>query len=202
MAETAKPTRQRVPAEERRDALIAAAIEEFAHTGYHGTPVDRIARRVGVAQPYVFSLFGTKRELFIAATERCFEIVSELFAAAADAHDRTYPGIDCGSNEVLGALASAYVDLLGTDRTLLMMQLQVYAACDDELIREHARASYGSLMNMIQARSGANLEQLHDFMSYGVYLSVQAAMGRTDELDALREERKAAIKRRQAQAQA
>lgn len=51
--------RQRVPASERRDALIEAAIPEFAAGGFHGTPVDRIARRVGVAQPYVFSLFGS-----------------------------------------------------------------------------------------------------------------------------------------------
>ena len=86
-AESSKPTRQRVPAAERRDALIDAAIEEFAHTGLHGTPVDRIARRVGVAQPYVFSLFPTKRDLFIAAIERCFSRVGELFVAAAAAFD-------------------------------------------------------------------------------------------------------------------
>ena len=54
-----KSPRQRVPAPERRDALIEAAVHEFAHGGLHGTPVDRIARRVGVAQPYVFSLFGS-----------------------------------------------------------------------------------------------------------------------------------------------
>ena len=68
----AKTSRQRVPAAERRDALIEAAVHEFAHGGLHGTPVDRIARNVGVAQPYVFSLFGSKRELFLAAVERCF----------------------------------------------------------------------------------------------------------------------------------
>jgi AcrR family transcriptional regulator len=70
VASISKQVRQRVPAAERRDALIAAAIEEFAVGGFHGTPVDRIARRVGVAQPYVFSLFPTKRDLFIAAVER------------------------------------------------------------------------------------------------------------------------------------
>ena len=57
----AKPARQRVPASERRDALIDAAVHEFAQTGFHGTPVDRIARRVGVAQTYVFSLCHSKR---------------------------------------------------------------------------------------------------------------------------------------------
>ena len=71
--------RQRVPASERRDALIEAAVHEFAHGGLHGTPVDRIARQVGVAQPYVFSLFGSKRELFLAAVQRGFELVGEVF---------------------------------------------------------------------------------------------------------------------------
>ena len=54
------------PAAERREALIDAAVHEFAHGGIHGTPVDRIARRVGVAQPYVFSLFASEQELFLA----------------------------------------------------------------------------------------------------------------------------------------
>jgi AcrR family transcriptional regulator len=76
---TPKTTRQRVPAAERRDALIEAATHEFARGGLHGTPVDRIARRVGVAQPYVFSLFGSKRELFVAAVHRSFQRVEELF---------------------------------------------------------------------------------------------------------------------------
>jgi AcrR family transcriptional regulator len=72
MTTTSTSRRQRVPAAERRDALIEAAVHEFARGGLHGTPVDPIARRVGVAQPYVFSLFGSKRELFLAAVERCF----------------------------------------------------------------------------------------------------------------------------------
>src|ERR1700691_1977445 len=82
-----KPARQRVPAAERRDALIDAAVEEFAHAGLHGTPVDKIARRVGVAQPYVFSLFPTKRDLFIAALERSFERVADTFRRAAAAFE-------------------------------------------------------------------------------------------------------------------
>ena len=75
------------PGRERRDALIEAAVHEFAHGGLHGTPVDRIARRVGVAQPYVFSLFGSKRELFLAAVERGFELIAETFTAAAAEFD-------------------------------------------------------------------------------------------------------------------
>src|SRR5579859_3910641 len=103
---TEKPRRQRVPAAQRRDALVAAAVHEFAHGGFHGTPVDKIARRVGVAQPYVFSLFGSKRELFLAAVERGFEIVEQRLSAAAEEFDpaQAPPDVD-----VLKAMGNAYV---------------------------------------------------------------------------------------------
>ncbi len=65
-AAAAEP-RRRVPAAERREELISAAVHEFARGGLHGTTVESIARRVGVAQPYVFTLFPNKRELFLAA---------------------------------------------------------------------------------------------------------------------------------------
>src|ERR1700733_10382032 len=140
-----KSPRQRVPASQRRDALIEAAIHEFAHGGLHGTPVDRIARRVGVAQPYVFSLFGSKRELFLAAVERCFEMTIEMFERAAAEFDpeAATPEIP----DVLMAMAATYVRRLQTNRDLLMLQLQAYAACNDELIRERVRAAYGLLVN-------------------------------------------------------
>src|ERR1700746_3931619 len=93
--------RQRVPASERRDALIDAAIHEFAHGGLHGTPVDRIAKRVGVAQPYVFSLFGGKRDLFLAAVERCFDRVAEMMTRAAAEFD---PAVAEPDTDVLKAM--------------------------------------------------------------------------------------------------
>src|SRR5579863_3843130 len=102
---TDQPARHRVPASERRDALIEAAVREFAHSGLYGTPVDRIARRVGVAQPYVFSLFGGKRELFLAAVQRCFEAVEALFAQAAAAYD---PALAEPGTDMLSAMGHAY----------------------------------------------------------------------------------------------
>src|SRR6202051_5156854 len=111
--------RHRVPASERRDALIEAAIHEFAHGGLHGTPVDPIARRVGVAQPYVFSLFANKRELFLAAVERGFERVAAAFTQAAKEFD---PAIAQPDADVLKAMGNAYVQLLESDRDTLMLQ--------------------------------------------------------------------------------
>jgi AcrR family transcriptional regulator len=172
-------TRQRVPASERRDALIDAAVHEFAAAGYHGTPVVRVARRVGVAQPYVFSLFGSKRELFLAAIDRCYQRVGALMQETARTYDLTGAPADY---TVLKAIGNAYVQMLETDRDALMLQLQSYAACDDEVIRERVRANYARLVRLVQriAPEGTDQEEIDDFFRYGMWLNVTAAMGVED----------------------
>lgn len=173
--------RQRVPAAERREALIEAAVHEFAHGGLHGTPVDRIARRVGVAQPYVFSLFASKRELFLAAVERGFEHVATLFTQAAEEFHagRSEPEVD----DVLEAMGHAYVEMLARERDELMLQHQAYAACDDEQIRERVRGCFAQLVGHAQRLSGAEPERIDEFFRYGMWLNVAAAMG-VEELSA------------------
>jgi AcrR family transcriptional regulator len=177
MAATSSSRRQRVPAAERRDALIDAAVHEFAHGGLHGTPVDRIARRVGVAQPYVFSLFGSKRELFLAAVERMFELIAGTFTRAAEEFDPTTAPPDV---DVLSAMGMAYVELLGTHRDYLLLQHHAYAACDDEVIRDRVRSDYARLVTRVQQLSGADQERIDDFIRNGMWLNVAAAMGVED----------------------
>jgi AcrR family transcriptional regulator len=169
--------RSRVPAAERRDALIEAAVHEFAQGGLHGTPVDRIARRVGVAQPYVFSLFANKRELFLAAVVRGCERVAETFSEAAAKFD---PATAPPGTDVLQAMGVAYVNLLSAERDYLLLQLQSYAACDDEVIRERVRSSYARLVAHAERLSGAAPERIDEFFRYGMWLNVAAAMGVED----------------------
>ena len=64
------PTATRMTADERREAILEAARGEFASTGFHGTSTETIAERAGISQPYLFRLFGTKKELFIASVRR------------------------------------------------------------------------------------------------------------------------------------
>jgi AcrR family transcriptional regulator len=172
-----KHPRQRVPASERRDALIEAAVHEFARGGLHGTPVDRIARRVGVAQPYVFSLFPNKRELFLAAVERGFELVAETFTRTADEFD---PALAEPDTDVLTAMGKAYATLLQSHRDYLMLQHQSFAACDDEVIRDRVRARYARLVAHVDRLSGADSERIDEFFRYGMWLNVAAAMGVED----------------------
>ena len=56
-------TMPRLTAEERREAVLEAASVEFAAHGYEGASTEKIARRVGISQPHIFRLFGTKRNL-------------------------------------------------------------------------------------------------------------------------------------------
>jgi AcrR family transcriptional regulator len=191
---TSKQARQRVPAAERRDALIAAAIEEFALGGLHGTPVDRIARRVGVAQPYVFSLFPTKRDLFIAAVDRGFDMVIELFTESALQFKREHEGEDFERVDLLGAIGDSYIELLANNRPKLMFQLQAYAACEDETIRQSVSAAYARLGMRIREVTGADENELNEFLSHGMWLNVQAALQMMDleaACDWIRERREA-----------
>jgi AcrR family transcriptional regulator len=174
----APPSRRRVPAAERREELIAAAVHEFAHGGLHGTPVERIAKRVGVAQPYVFSLFSNKRELFLAALERSFQRVADTFVSAADDFRHGRGPDDC--TDTLEAMGRGYKEMLASDRDYLMLQHQSYAACDDDVVRACVRHRFAELVDLAAQLSGADQERLDDFFRHGMALNVSAALGVED----------------------
>src|SRR5947208_4195508 len=70
---------ERKSAGERREQILEAALAEFAAHGFEGGSTEAIARAVGISQPYVFRLFGTKKELFMATIERCMSGTLEMF---------------------------------------------------------------------------------------------------------------------------
>ena len=117
-------------AAERREMVLEAAVAEFAAHGLAGTSTEDVARQAGISQPYLFRLFPTKKALFLALVDRCFRRVRETFVAAAG---------DLTGDEALAAMADSYTRLLD-DRTLLLLQMQIYAACGDPEIRDVTRA--------------------------------------------------------------
>ena len=160
------PTRTRKSAEERRAEIVALAIEQFALSGYRGTSTDAIAREAGISQPYLFRLFKTKRELFLACNEVSEARIRETFRAAAQA---------APEGGVLDAMGRAYVELLA-DRTGLLFQMQSYAACSDPVIQAHVRDGYGKLVDEVTRLSGATPEAVFQFFSYGMLLNVVASL--------------------------
>jgi AcrR family transcriptional regulator len=179
-ASTKTEPRRRVPAAERRDALIEAAVHHFAHGGLQGTKVSQIAADVGVAQPYVFSLFPTKRDLFIAAVGRCFEKIGTLFEAAAEGFDRNGPTEP--DEDKLKAIGHAYMGAIADNPDQLLLQLQAYAACgDDAEIQAFVRLKYAKLVELIRKISEVDDgEELDAFFQAGMWCNVAAALGVED----------------------
>jgi AcrR family transcriptional regulator len=77
-------TTTRQTADQRRETVLDAAMIEFGLKGLHGASTDDIARRAGISQPYLFRLFRTKRELFLASVERCFRRTEQTFRDAVN----------------------------------------------------------------------------------------------------------------------
>jgi AcrR family transcriptional regulator len=158
--------RTRKSAEERREEIIAIALEQFAVLGYRGTSTETIAREAGISQPYLFRLFKTKRDLFLACLEACDARVIETFREAARGVPRA---------EALAAMGKGYMELLG-DRTALLFQMQSYAACSDPVIQASVRDGYREIVQEVTRLSGAEPEEIFRFFSHGMLLNVIASL--------------------------
>ena len=72
--------RCRLPAAERRAALIDAALQVFGERSYGGATTAEIARTAGVSEPILYRHFASKRDLYIA----CLEAMSSRLREAAE----------------------------------------------------------------------------------------------------------------------
>jgi AcrR family transcriptional regulator len=162
---------ERKTAEERREAVLDAALEEFALHGLAGASTEAIAEKAGISQPYVFRLFGTKKELFKAVVARCFRETLELFQRSAEGKR---------GQEALKAMGQAYQEQLLPDRIRLQAQLQAYSACDDPDICEVVRNGYGDLVAYVERVAEAEPFEVTRFFAMGMLLNVVAAMAVQD----------------------
>jgi AcrR family transcriptional regulator len=154
----------------RREALVAAAMSAFARSGLHGTAVKAVTDAVGVTQPYAFSLFGTKKGLFLATVEYCFDRVVDTFRTAA---------AKAPEGERLAAMGTAYADLL-EDRDTLLFQLQAYAASGDDEVREVVSRRYHELYELVQELAGVDDDQTRAFLATGMLCNLAVTLNLTE----------------------
>ena len=153
-------------------------MEEFSRAGYEATTTEAIARRADISQAYVFRLFGSKHDLFVASVERCFEIVQGAFERAAE----TVPEGDLEGR--LQAIGETYADLL-RDRRMLVLQMHGYAAAIGDPVVQHAsRRSFARLWASVARLSGASDEEMVSFFAHGMLMNVAAALELPDMCDA------------------
>jgi AcrR family transcriptional regulator len=153
-------------AEDRREEITGIALRHFAEGGYHGTSTEAIAREAGISQPYLFRLYRTKRELFMACADRCYAQVASVFTEAVAAEPDRPP---------LEAMGEAYETKLLPNRHALLFQMQGYATSEPE-IRAHVRAGFMDLVSKVADMAGVTRDETWEFFAYGMLLNVTAAI--------------------------
>jgi AcrR family transcriptional regulator len=159
-------TTERKTADERREEILDAALTEFAQHGYGATSTDAIARAAGISHPYLFRLFRTKKELFIATVERCL----------ADTYDRfELAGRGLQGEEALEAMGKAYKQMIAEDPRRLRGQMQSYAACDDPDVCAVVRRGFGRLVELVESK-GVPAQRVVQFFAFGMLINVMSSM--------------------------
>jgi AcrR family transcriptional regulator len=168
---TAPTTRRKLStADERRETLLATAMPVFAERGYDAAPTLEIANKAGISHAYLFRLFPTKVELFVAVCDLSRERMLSTFREAA-ARARV-EGLD-----PLGEMGRAYGELLVRDRDVLLIQLHSQvAARREKRIRDAMRRTFRDLYELVRRESDAGPEELKMWFADGMLYNVMAAI--------------------------
>jgi AcrR family transcriptional regulator len=156
----------RMSGTERRSQVLAIAAGEFAERGLHGASIEVIARAADITQAYVFRLFGTKKALFLELVGAAFDRFSDGMAEAA---------AGAGGLGALALMGAQYYETLA-DRTILLLQLQGFAACGDAEVRDLVRARLGRLWDTVADTTGLDPVTVKSFLAFGMLLSNAAAL--------------------------
>jgi len=163
----------RIPATERREQILEAATRVFGEQGYAGATTDRVAKAAGISQPYVVRLFGTKEQLFI-------EVVERACARIAEAMDRAIA--DESSDRTVGPrIGEAYVDLVQTDRGILLSLMQGFILGQDPAIGPVARKGFMTIYERL--RSVMDAEGAMRFIAQGMLINTLIASNLTVGID-------------------
>lgn len=167
-------TRTLSTAEDRREAVLEAAVEVFAAHGFSGTPTTAVAKAAGISHAYLFRLFPTKSDLAIAVTERCHErIIAGFREAAARAR--------AAGEDIMPAMGEAYGAMVA-DQQVLQLQLHSQAAAvGDPALRDAARAGFSRIVDVVAEETGAEPAAVGSFVACGMLINTLFALGATDD---------------------
>jgi AcrR family transcriptional regulator len=133
----------RLPAAERREALIETAIKVFSDGSYRGTTTAEIARAAGISEPILYRHFASKRDLYLAALDHVWTKMRASWERALESTDNV--------REALEAMGRGHVTV--RDCKFQMAELWVQAlgeAAEDPELRKHLRR---------------HMREVHDFMA-------------------------------------
>src|SRR5690554_6425793 len=73
---------------ERRDAVLNAALKEFAKKGYNDASTNVIARKAGISKPLMFHYVNNKKDFFLFLYDYCLEILEREYFDRIDLREK------------------------------------------------------------------------------------------------------------------
>ncbi|WP_116951691.1 TetR/AcrR family transcriptional regulator [Jiangella endophytica] len=159
-------TRQRLPAAERRESILAAASVVFGDRGYAGATTDQIATAAGISQAYVVRTFGSKETLFVEVARRAVGRIETAFRSAISADD---------DRTVVQRLGQAYLDLIA-DRGILLSLLHIFSLGNDPAIGPVGREGFLTIYRLIRDEAGLPPEEASRFLAEGMLINTVLAL--------------------------
>lgn len=153
---------RRMPAHQRQQEILEAAVAAFAESGYAAATTDQIARIAGVSQPYVVRMFGGKHALFIAAHTYVVDRIESAFRTAVEKRDESMSPMD--------ALGLAYFDLI-PDRNLLRMMQHSFTMGADPQFGPPVRDCLIRIYRLVRDLTGASPEEVNAFIAHGLLIN-------------------------------
>jgi AcrR family transcriptional regulator len=137
----------RLPAAERRQALVATALRIFSARSYRGVTTAEIAREAGVSEPILYRHFASKRDLYLACLEEAWQQLRRGWEEAVDSAE--------GPSEWVPAMAAAAAARHRLKGFLANFWIQAIteAAEDAEIaayLRRHVREVHDFVAEMIR----------------------------------------------------
>lgn len=152
-------TKARSTAELRRAQAVDAGLRAFGEHGLTTTAITEVAAEIGVSQPYIFRLFGGKRDFFLACMD-------ELEARELQA----FTGDAAQSAETFAELGARFRGLVG-DGTLGGFSIQALAAArTDPEIAARYRRILSTTLAAVRERTGASADELTLFLARGALI--------------------------------
>jgi AcrR family transcriptional regulator len=136
--------RTRLPAAERREAIVEAALRVFVAGSYGRATTSEIAREAGVSEPILYRHFGSKRELYL----DCLEHAWLAFRTALD--EALAVQRDEDAVAAVGQAAREFHAAGGVKPVTLWIQALTEAG-GDAVIRDHLRAQLREVHDYIAA---------------------------------------------------
>ncbi len=173
----------RLPAAERRAAVVETACRIFAKGSYRGCTTAQIARELGVTEPVLYRHFASKRELYLACLDEVWMRVRELWEKALAREPDPSNWVKAIGKAYLEARAAARIVLVD-----LWIQALTEAADDPEIrraLRQQVREVHEFVAEVIrrsQEQGGILPERDADaeawiFISLGLLSTIDHRLG-------------------------